>query len=134
MIILRFALGSSLGTNYCFAIRLIVGTTIISAGMMILELFAIRYLYTTCWQNLGITHIDFWKFFFHTFNGCMFFWVGIVLSRFKLEMSEDMAICNNVKLHDVSTIYEDLVSTIRIGRDIKLILFFIAFATLCPLP
>ena len=99
-----------MGKYYCLGMRLMAGVYILLGTLMTTEVFAIRYLYTTCWQNLGITHIDFWKSFFRVFHACMALWFGTMLSGLHLNKDSDTTICNNIRIQDLPVVYGNMVS------------------------
>ena len=102
-------LGSGLHKHFCLFIRILAGIYTIGSGVLLLELCTIRYLYTTAWQNLRVTHNGFWKCFFRVFHICMFFWVGFVLSMSKLFKGVGVNYCANIRTEDQGSIFGDMV-------------------------
>ena len=104
--------GTSLGKSNCYIVRIMGGVYLLAGGTIFLEVFIVRYLYTTFWQNLGMSHIDFWKAFFRIFHICLYLWIGSVLSWLNLRLDSDMAVCNNIRAQELPFIYRVIIFAI----------------------
>ena len=98
----RIILGYGFSPTACHLIRVYSGTYVISASFIGLEVYIIRFLYTTIWPNLGLAHCDFWKRFVKLFNIVMVTCVAIILHMMNVSKGFDAAICANIQPHEIA--------------------------------